>query len=111
MKTKLAIRTLVPAVAVVGSMAMFGVAQAEEGPVGKGNPDATAFVCPVLGGQAGENGNAQKIVQIGEGDYSVLGPNVAVPEHATNDNGAGTPANHVSPGEAGYSPIWNGLTN
>lgn len=108
MKRTFAFRTLVAAVAAVGSVAALGVAHAQ-GPVGKGNPDADAFVCPVLGGHAGEQGH--EFVQIGEGDYTVLGPNVKVPDLATNDDGAGSPGDHLSPGEAGYSPIWDGLTN
>ncbi|MBE0611436.1 MAG: hypothetical protein IH609_18790 [Dehalococcoidia bacterium] len=108
MKRSFATRSLVAAVAAVSSIGVLGVAQAQ-GPVGKGNPDADAFVCPVLGGQAGEHGHA--FVAIGEGDYTVLGPNVKVPDHATNNDGAGSPADHLSPGEVGYSPIWDGLTN
>jgi hypothetical protein len=71
-------------------------------------PDKTdGFVCPVLGGHAGENGNPQNFVQIGGGDYTIIGPNVNVPVHATNQDGAGTPGGaHASPGDAGYSPIW-----
>ncbi len=68
------------------------------------------FVCPVLGGQAGQHGNAPAdvIVQIGGGDYSVIGPDVTVPIHATNDNGDGDPgsADHASPGDPDYSAIW-----
>jgi hypothetical protein len=77
--------------ATIGVLAV-GAAQAQ-GPVGQGAPDATAFVCPVLGGQAGENENlnAHHFVAIGEGDHTVLGPNVSVPEHATNANGTGSP--------------------
>lgn len=108
MKPTVAIRALVAATAAAGGIAVLGVAQAQ-GPVGKGNPDADAFVCPVLGGQAGEQGH--EFVAIGEGDYTVLGPNVKVPDHATNDDGSGSPGDHLSPGEVGYSPIWDDLTN
>ena len=70
------------------------------------------FVCPVLGGQAGEEhgkSSPNRIIQIGGGDYSVVGPNVSVPVHATNDDGAGTPAGpHASPGDENYTAIWAG---
>jgi hypothetical protein len=71
-------------------------------------PEKTdGFVCPVLGGNAGENGKSEKFVEIGGGDYTVIGPDVNVPVHATNDNGNGTPGgDHASPGEEDYSPIW-----
>ena len=69
------------------------------------------FVCPVLGGQAGEshgNSDPQKFVTIGGGDTTIIGPDVSVPVHATNDDGAGSPGgDHASPGDPGYSPIWN----
>ena len=70
-----------------------------------------AFVCPVLGGQAGgEQGNSdvEKFVEIFGGDTTIIGPEVSVPIHATNDNGAGSPGgDHASPGDPGYTPIWN----
>jgi len=75
-------------------------------------PETTdGFVCPVLGGQAGMNGHsdAQPFVQIGGGDYTLIGPDVAVPIHATNGNGAGTPGGaHSSPGDSDYTAIWAG---
>ncbi len=71
-------------------------------------PEKTdGFVCPVLGGKAGEKGESPKIVQIGGGDYSVIGPVVNGPVHATNQTGAGTPGGaHASPGDEDYTPIW-----
>jgi hypothetical protein len=63
------------------------------------------FVCPVLGGKAGENGKSAKIFAISGGDYSVAGPNINVPEHATNTGWPGGP--HGSPGDLGYTAIWN----
>jgi hypothetical protein len=86
-----------------------GVAAAG-GPVGRGNPDATSFVCPVLGGQAGAHGQAEVIATIPSGASSIIGPNVLVPMHSTNLDGVGNPGDHASPGDAGYSPIWYGLT-
>ena len=78
-------------------------------------PETTSgFVCPVLGGQAGgDHGNSapDPIVTIPSGSSSVLGPDlVAVPIHATNDDGDGNPGSHASPGDADYSPIWAGLS-
>jgi len=81
-------------------------AVAEDG----GKPVTTdGFVCPVLGGQAGEHGNteATPIVGIANGDYTVGGPDVTVPVHATNDDGAGSPGgDHASPGDPSYTAIW-----
>lgn len=75
-------------------------------------PEKTdGFVCPVLGGQAGIHGNAPDdvIVPIFGGDFTVVGPSVRVPVHATNDNGAGSPGgSHASPGDADYTAIWAG---
>ena len=65
----------------------------------------TGFVCPVISTDAvlnSPNGAA-----IGGGDYSIIGPNVTVPVHATNGNGAGTPGgSHSSPGDTDYTAIW-----
>ena len=69
------------------------------------------FVCPVLpiSEQGAANNQAPAFQQIGSGDYSIIGPTVSVPTHATNLDGAGDPnsAAHADPGDAGYSPIWN----
>jgi hypothetical protein len=68
-----------------------------------------SFVCPVLGGKAGINGKSTKIVTPPGGFYSVIGPEINVPKHATNDNGDGSPGGpFVSPGEEDYSAIWWG---
>ena len=63
------------------------------------------FVCPVLSAVVGaHNPNA---VKIGEGHYSIIGPNVSVPIHATNGNGAGAPGGpHSQPGDRDYTAIW-----
>lgn len=69
------------------------------------------FVCPVLpiSEQGAAHNKAPAFQQIGGGDYSIIGPDVTVPVHATNQDGAGDPgtANHAAPGDPGYSPIWN----
>jgi hypothetical protein len=63
------------------------------------------FVCPVITTDAvlnSPNGAA-----IGEGHYTIVGPNVSVPEHATNGNGTGTPPGpHAQPGDTDYTAIW-----
>jgi hypothetical protein len=76
-------------------------------------PEKTnGFVCPVLGGQAGEahgNSSPSPFIAIGGDDYSIIGPYVTVPIHATNDDGAGTPpGHHASPGDTTYTAIWAG---
>lgn len=69
----------------------------------------SAFVCPVLGGQAGLNGEARGISPLPTGAYTVGGPSVVVPLHATNDEGAGSPAGpQAAPGDVGYTAIWSG---
>ncbi|MHA2162622.1 MAG: hypothetical protein ACXABF_09375 [Candidatus Thorarchaeota archaeon] len=80
------------------------------------------FVCPVLGGKAGENGEHKGLTYIDNSGEPVedfwsnirgasgKGPHtINVPEHATNQNGAGGPhgPTYASPGEEDYSPIWN----
>jgi hypothetical protein len=63
------------------------------------------FVCPVITTAAvlnSPNGAA-----IGEGHYSIIGPDVAIPVHATNGDGAGTPGGpHSQPGDTNYTAIW-----
>ena len=76
-------------------------------------PETTdGFVCPVLGGQAGEAHGASSpdpIVTPPGGFNSVIGPDITVPIHATNDDGAGSAAGpFVSPGDDGYTAIWAG---
>ncbi|MBR9700044.1 hypothetical protein GOV09_06300 [Candidatus Woesearchaeota archaeon] len=67
------------------------------------------FVCPVFNkdSEAGEkNPNA---VQIADNDFTIIGPEVSVPVHATNGNGAGSPAGeHSSPQDSDYTAIWSG---
>jgi hypothetical protein len=65
------------------------------------------FVCPVLGGKAGMNGKSGKIQGIAGGYYTVVGPDVSVPEHATNDGFPSVADSFNVPGEEGYTAIWN----
>ena len=65
---------------------------------------ADAFVCPHLKGKAGENGDSPKISPV-YGGYTIGGPEVSVPAHATN---WGYPnIEHGVPGDVGYTAIWN----
>jgi hypothetical protein len=66
---------------------------------------AGTFVCPVINTDAVLN--AKNGIMI-NGAYSVKGPDVSVPVHATNDNGAGSPGgSFASPGDTTYTAIWN----
>lgn len=73
-------------------------------------PETTnGFVCPVFNSNSAVGEHNPNAVQIGGGDYSVIGPDVTVPLHATNGDGAGTPGGtHSSPGDADYSAVWAG---
>ncbi len=63
------------------------------------------FVCPVISTDAVLH--SPKGVAIGEGDYTIAGPDVSVPVHATNADGAGTPPGpHAAPGDTDYTAIW-----
>jgi hypothetical protein len=64
------------------------------------------FVCPVIktenvlnsprGGTLGDTGH-----------YTIGGPDVSVPVHATNADGAGVPAGpHSAPGDSDYTAVW-----
>lgn len=70
-----------------------------------GAPTPTGFVCPVITTDAVLN--SPKGAAIGEGHYTIGGPDVAVPIHATNGDGAGTPGGpHSEPGDTDYTAIW-----
>lgn len=63
------------------------------------------FVCPVIKTDAVLN--SPKGMAIGEGHYTIIGPNVSVPVHATNGDGAGTPPGpHSKPGDTDYTAVW-----
>ena len=65
------------------------------------------FVCPVFNSNSQAGHKNPNAVPIAGGDYTILGPEVYVPAHATNDDGAGTPGgDHASPGDKNYSAIW-----
>ena len=91
--------------AVILSVGATGFAAAAEPP-----ERVDGFVCPVLGGEGGVNAVANgngPFITIADGDISILGPDVSVPMHATNDDGAGSPGGaHASPGDPDYTAIW-----
>jgi hypothetical protein len=64
------------------------------------------FVCPVISTDNvlhSPRGGALGI----EGFYTIGGPDVAVPLHATNTDGAGSPGGPFSqPGDTTYTAIW-----
>jgi hypothetical protein len=66
------------------------------------------FVCPVITTDAVLN--SPNGMAIGEGHYTIIGPTVSVPVHATNRNGSGTPGGagdvHAQPGDTDYTAIW-----
>ena len=67
------------------------------------------FVCPVFNDKSAVGAKNPNAVQIGGGDYSIIGPNVSVPTGATNGDGTGTPGGaHSSPGDRDYTAIWAG---
>jgi hypothetical protein len=63
------------------------------------------FVCPVISTDAVLN--SPRAGTLSGGDYTIGGPDVSVPIHATNANGSGTPGgDHSQPGDTDYSAIW-----
>ncbi len=76
------------------------------------------FICPVIPGKGlaknyekyGVDSKFFPIGNGGQGDviyYSFHGPDVSVPMHATNANGAGSPGGtFAAPGDTGYTAIW-----
>ena len=75
--------------------------------VAGGAPSPNGFVCPVITTDAVLN--SPRGADIGEegGFYSIIGPDVRVPMHATNGDGAGSPPGpHSAPGDRDYTAIW-----
>ena len=67
------------------------------------------FVCPVFNDAAAVGERNPNAVQIGGGDYTIVGPSVSVPMHATNGDGAGSPGgSHSVPGDTNYTAVWSG---
>jgi len=87
------------------SILMFGTFMVAAAPVEK----TEGFVCPVFNSNSGAGAHNPNAVEIAGGDYTIIGPNVKVPIHATNGNGAGSPGGpHSSPGDSDYTAIWAG---
>jgi hypothetical protein len=75
-----------------------------------GPPEKTdGFVCPVFNEGSAAGAHNPNAVQIGGGDFTIIGPNVSVPIHATNGDGDGTPPGpHSVPGDTDYTAVWAG---
>jgi hypothetical protein len=68
---------------------------------------AAGFVCPVFNPESAVGAHNPNAEEIGDGDYSIIGPEVSVPAHATNGDGDGSPPGpHSSPGDTDYTAIW-----
>jgi hypothetical protein len=75
-----------------------------------GPPEKTeGFVCPVFNSDSAVGAKNPVAVEIGGGDYTIAGPDVSVPLHATNGAGAGSPmGGHSAPGDTDYTAVWAG---
>jgi hypothetical protein len=104
-------RIVVP-VATAAALSLPGAAAAAP-PERAENP----FVCPVLTVSQQAVDHAGRFNQIGDGQYT-FAPGAAgsadtfkgaVPNHATNADGAGSPGgSHSAPGDTDYTAIWSG---
>jgi len=74
------------------------------------------FVCPVLSVPQQARDNSGRFMDLPSGEATILPGKagdattspVDVPDHATNAEGTGSPGGaHASPGDPGYTPIWN----
>jgi hypothetical protein len=75
------------------------------------------FVCPVLTLPDQAVTSSGRFNSLGGGQYTFAPGNAGsaetfngnVPNHATNDDGAGSPGgSHLAPGDPGYTAIWSG---
>ena len=65
------------------------------------------FVCPAIPTDAVLSAPGGKFFPIGDGYYSFHGPDVSVPIHATNGDGAGRPGGDFStPRDTDYTAVW-----
>ena len=107
LEKEIPMKKLLQVIVLTGLLSVFAVTAALAAPPPE---KVDGFVCPVLGGQAGDgqgNSNPEVFIEIYDGDTSIVGPDVSVPVFATNDDGDGSPAGeHTSPGDAGYTAIW-----
>ncbi|MFC1866240.1 hypothetical protein ACFLYB_05975 [Chloroflexota bacterium] len=100
LRLSIVLTVVILAIVATGSIAMGAPPEKEDG-----------FVCPVLGGKAGENGMAKGITKPADSglDFAtVIGPEVSVPRQATNgNNGTNNPGGpYASPGDTDYTAIW-----
>lgn len=116
MKTLMNARVSLPLLA---GIALMSAALAHAGPISlsaaqmdsvaaAGVETVDGFVCPVITTAAVFLNSANGIA-IGDGQYSISGPNVSVPVHATNRDGAGRPGpgnDRAAPGDTDYTAIW-----
>ena len=65
------------------------------------------FVCPVISTDAVLN--SPRGAELGiEGYYTIGGPDVSIPLHATNGDGSGSPQGpFTQPGDTDYTAIWS----
>lgn len=105
--TKLGLATVLASFAAVAAQAApVALSEAQMDSVAAGGMQTVdGFVCPVI---TTENVlHSPKAQPIGEGHYTIGGPDVSVPLHATNGDGAGTPPGpHSQPGDTDYTAIW-----
>jgi hypothetical protein len=97
-----------------GCLAASGVYASQPVPLSETQMDAVAaggvmrvdgFVCPVI--KTAAVLHSPKGGPIGEGHYTIGGPDVSVPLHATNADGQGSPPGpHAQPGDTDYTAIW-----
>ena len=116
MKTLINVRL---SLSILAGIALMSAALTQAGPVSlsKAQMDSVAaagvetvngFVCPVITTENvmhAKNGGELGI----EGFYTVGGPDVTVPEHATNGDGKGHPSGDpffAQPGDTNYTAIW-----
>jgi hypothetical protein len=100
---------IIPIMAAAGSLIWAGGVAAQP-PAGQANASSVqfsnGFVCPVI--STPNVLHSPKVGTLAGGDYTIGGPNVRVPTHATNGDGTGAPDGpHSSPGDTDYSAIWS----
>jgi hypothetical protein len=98
--------------------AAVGLSGLSAGPALAAPPERASdpFVCPVLT-LPDQATNSGQFTPLGGGEYTFAPGNAGsaetfngnVPNHATNDDGAGSPGgSHLAPGDPGYTAIWSG---
>jgi hypothetical protein len=74
-----------------------------------GEHTVDGFVCPVITTAGVLNSPNSETLVPGE-YYTIIGPDVSVPRHATNRDGDGVPSGDPTtfdaPGDTGYTAIW-----